>query len=119
KNELGTASFLDVVLVQRDVVTAQSSEVNALRNYSAARTNLDLVLGRTLDVNHVDIQEASTGTVKRPPAALPSADRKDGIAPNRDRKGAVVGRPPIPPFRVLPLRKNRSGTVAVRCVVTF
>ena len=71
RNELGTASFLDVVLVQRDVVTAQSAEVNALRNYSAARTNLDLVLGRTLDVNRVDIQEASTGKVKRPPAPLP------------------------------------------------
>jgi outer membrane protein TolC len=65
KYELGTASFLDVVVVQRDVVTAQSSEVNALRSYSSASNNLDLVLGRVLDAHHVDIQEAVTGKVKR------------------------------------------------------
>jgi len=65
KYELGTASFLDVVLVQRDVVTAQSSEVNALRSYSSARNNLDLVLGRVLDTHQVDIREAATGKVKR------------------------------------------------------
>jgi outer membrane protein TolC len=72
KYELGTSSFLDVVLVQRDVTTAQSAEVGALRNYVAARTNLELVLGRTLEVNRVDIQEAVTGKVRRPPAALPA-----------------------------------------------
>jgi outer membrane protein TolC len=65
KYELGTASFLDVVVVQRDVVTAQSSEVNALRSYSSARNNLDLVLGRVLDAHQVDIREAATGKVKR------------------------------------------------------
>jgi outer membrane protein TolC len=73
KYELGTSSFLDVVVVQRDVVTAQSSEVNALRNYSSARTNLDLVLGRVLDTNHVDIREAATGKVKRP--STPASER--------------------------------------------
>jgi outer membrane protein len=72
KYELGTASFLDVVLVQRDVVNAQSSEVNALRNYSAARNNLNLVLGRMLDANHVDIEQAVTGKVKHPPSPLPA-----------------------------------------------
>ena len=66
KYELGTASFLDVVVVQRDVVTAQSSEVNALRSYSSARNNLDLVLGRVLDAHQVDIREAASGKVKRP-----------------------------------------------------
>jgi len=65
KYELGTASFLDVVVVQRDVVTSQSSEVNALRSYSSARNNLDLVLGRILDAHNVDIREAAVGKVKR------------------------------------------------------
>jgi outer membrane protein len=65
KYELGTSSFLDVVVVQRDVVTAQSSEVNALRSYSSARNNLDLVLGRVLDAHQVDISEAAAGKVKR------------------------------------------------------
>jgi outer membrane protein TolC len=72
KYELGTASFLDVVVVQRDVVAAQSSEVSALRGYSASRNNLNLVLGRTLSTYHVDIEEAVTGKVKRPPSELPA-----------------------------------------------
>jgi len=71
KYELGTASFLDVVVVQRDVVTARSSEVNALRSYSSARNNLDLVLGRVLDVHNVDIREAAMGKVKRPSTLPP------------------------------------------------
>jgi outer membrane protein TolC len=65
KYELGTASFLDVVVVQRDVVTSQSSEVNALRSYVSSRTNLDLVLGRVLDTYNVDIREAAAGKVRR------------------------------------------------------
>ena len=65
KYELGTSSFLDVVVVQRDLVTSQAAEVNALRNYSTARNNLDLVLGRVLDAHQVDIREAATGKVKR------------------------------------------------------
>ena len=60
-----TAIHEDRVLVQRDVVTAQSSEVNALRGYSAARNNLDLVLGRVLETHRVDIREAAAGKVKR------------------------------------------------------
>ena len=82
KYQLGTSSFLNVVLIQRDVVTAQSSEVNALRNYIAAKNNLDLVLGRTLAVNHVNIEEAYTGIVKRPPDPMPVLDPQ-GAAKNK------------------------------------
>jgi outer membrane protein len=74
KYQLGTSSFLNVVLIQRDVVNSQSAEVNALRNYISAKNNMDLVLGRTLEVNRVDIEEAYTGVVKRPPDALPVLD---------------------------------------------
>jgi len=74
KYQLGTSSFLNVVLIQRDVVNSQSAEVNALRNYISAKNNLDLVLGRTLEVNRVDIEEAYTGVVKRPPDVLPVLD---------------------------------------------
>jgi outer membrane protein len=74
KYQLGTSTFLNVALVQRDVVTAQSNEINALNQYIRARTNMDLVLGRILEANHVDLQEAYTGQVKRPPTPLPVLD---------------------------------------------
>jgi outer membrane protein TolC len=53
KYELGTASFTDVVLLQRDVVTSQTAETNALNGYIKARNNMDLVLGRLPETNHV------------------------------------------------------------------
>jgi outer membrane protein len=71
KYELGTATFTDVNLLQRDVVTAQAAENNALNTYIKARNNLDQVLGQLLEVNNVDIQEAYKGKVSRPPNALP------------------------------------------------
>jgi outer membrane protein len=71
KYELGTSTFTDVALLQRDVVTAQTAENNALNGYIKARNNLDLVLGRLLEVNSVDIKEAYEGKVQRQPGTLP------------------------------------------------
>jgi outer membrane protein len=71
KYELGTATFTDVALLQRDVVTAQAAENNALNGYIKARNNLDQVLGQLLEVNNIDIQEAYKGKVSRQPSALP------------------------------------------------
>jgi outer membrane protein TolC len=71
KYELGTATFTDVALLQRDVVTSQSAENNALNGYIKARNNLDLVLGQLLEVNNVDIKEAYQGKVQRQPNPLP------------------------------------------------
>ena len=82
KYELGKATFLDVELIQRNVVTAQAAEVTALNALVKARNNQDQVLGRMLEVNHVDLQEAYAGKVLResvlpgvlnPPAAPASA----------------------------------------------
>ena len=67
KYQMGTATFTDVALLQRDVVTSQTAETNALNGYIKARNNLDMVLGRLLEINHVDIQEAYKGKVERPP----------------------------------------------------
>jgi len=71
KYQLGTSTFLNVVLVQRDVVTAQTNEITALNQYIKARTNMDLVLGRILEANHVDLQDAYRGKVSTPPNPLP------------------------------------------------
>ena len=57
--------------MQRDVVTSQTAEMQALNWLVKARNNLDQVLGRTLEVNRVDLEEAYEGRVKRAPAPLP------------------------------------------------
>jgi outer membrane protein len=65
KYELGTSSILNVIQVQRDTTNREVSEVEARSQYIKARTALDNVLGRTLDVQNVDLGEAKSGTVKR------------------------------------------------------
>ncbi len=57
--------------MQRDVVTSQAAEVQALNSLVKSRNNMDQVLGRTLEVNRVDLGEAYEGRVKRAPSPLP------------------------------------------------
>jgi len=71
---LGASTPYNVTLQQRDLMTAQSAEVAALDSYTAARIALDQTLGATLEVNHVSIAEARSGSVERRsvlPAVLP------------------------------------------------
>jgi outer membrane protein TolC len=75
KFSLGASTTFLVVTQQRDLATAQSSEVAALVTYSNARVSLDQTLGTTLDENHISLQEALSGRVARPsaiPASPPS-----------------------------------------------
>ena len=65
KYELGTATFTDVVVLQRDLVNSQASENNAANAYIKARNNMDQVMGRLLETNNVDIKEAYQGKVQR------------------------------------------------------
>jgi outer membrane protein TolC len=74
KYELGTSSFLDVVLVQRDLVTRQSAEVTALNTYIKARNNLETVTGEILHDHDISIDEALAGKVTRPPSSPPVLD---------------------------------------------
>jgi len=72
KYELGTATILDVVIGQRDATTRELSEVDARNQYIHARTNLENVLGRILQDYDINIDEAKTGTVARPPDMIPA-----------------------------------------------
>jgi outer membrane protein TolC len=72
KYELGTSSILNVVIVQRDTTTRELAEVEAKSQYIKARTAVDQVLGRTLEVYNVDIEEARQGVVKREPDMIPA-----------------------------------------------
>src|SRR5580658_6298408 len=71
---LGATVSFQVVQDQRDLATAQSSEVQSMANYTHARIALDQALGSTLAVNNVLIDEAMRGQVSQPsvlPAELP------------------------------------------------
>jgi outer membrane protein TolC len=72
KYELGTSTILNVVLVQRDTTTRELAEVDARSQYIKARTAVDQVLGKTLEVYNVDIDEAKQGVVKREPDMIPA-----------------------------------------------
>jgi len=62
---LGASTSFLVVQQQRDLATAQSTEVAALVAYSNARIALDRTLGTTLQANNVTIEEAQSGQVHR------------------------------------------------------
>jgi outer membrane protein len=75
KFSLGASTTYNVVQQQRDLATAQSSEVASLVSYSNAKVALDETLGTTLIENHVELEDARRGVVGRAsslPANLPS-----------------------------------------------
>jgi outer membrane protein len=63
KFTLGASPVFQVVQDQRDLATAQSSEIQALANYSHARIAFDQALGTTLEVNNISLAEALSGQV--------------------------------------------------------
>ncbi len=67
KFQLGTSSFLNVVIVQRDATARQAAEVQALNSYMRSRVNLETTLGRILDDYNIALDEAYAGMVKREP----------------------------------------------------
>ncbi len=54
----GLSTPYNVILVQRDLSTAQLAEVQALDTYAKARVTLDQVMGTTLENSHVTLEDA-------------------------------------------------------------
>jgi outer membrane protein len=75
KYELGTSSLFNVIQVQRDTTTRELTEVDLRSQYVKARNALDNVLGKTLEVQNVDIGEATNGIVTREPDMIPAIGR--------------------------------------------
>jgi len=71
KLDAGVSTTYNVILTERDLVTAESNEVAALSAYAKARVELDRATGQTLNSNNVSLDEAVTGRVARPPSAIP------------------------------------------------
>jgi outer membrane protein len=61
KFQLGATTAFQVVQDQRDLATAQSSEVQAMANFTHAQIALDQALGRTLEVHNVSVEDALRG----------------------------------------------------------
>jgi outer membrane protein len=65
KYRLGASTVYNVILTQRDLITAQGTELRALANLEEAKANYERALGRTLEVNHVTIADAKSGEIER------------------------------------------------------
>jgi outer membrane protein len=64
KYRLGASTVYNVILMQRDLIAAQGTELRALANLEEAKANYERALGRTLEVNQVTIADAKTGEVE-------------------------------------------------------
>jgi outer membrane protein len=68
-----------VVQDQRDLAAAASMVTEAMANYTHARIALDQAVGRTLEVNHISLEEAQSGQVSRLstlPPDLPTGEKQ-------------------------------------------
>lgn len=66
KYDLGASTPYNVTQEQRDLVSAQSQELQSLTAYTSARINLDVTLGTILEANHVSVDEAVQGVSSQP-----------------------------------------------------
>ena len=69
KLEVGISTSYNVVLRERDLVTAQYAEVQALDAYVKALVALDQATGTTLDRNGIQLNDALSGTVSEKPVS--------------------------------------------------
>ena len=66
KYQLGASTVYNVILTQRDLISAQGTELRALANLAEAKANYERALGRTLEVNNVTIAN-NQGTIEKDP----------------------------------------------------
>jgi outer membrane protein len=71
KLALGASTTYNVILTQRDLVTAQSNLVASESAYAKARVETNRATGQTLNDNDISIDEAFRGVVARPPSPIP------------------------------------------------
>jgi outer membrane protein len=74
----GVSTVALVIQAQRDLSTNQDAEVQATANYTHARIAFDMALGRTLQANHIVMEEAMSGRVQRESALPPNLPASPG-----------------------------------------
>jgi outer membrane protein len=65
KYQLGASTVYNVILTQRDLITAQGTELRALADLVEAKANYERAVGRTLEVHRVTIADAKSGETNR------------------------------------------------------
>jgi outer membrane protein TolC len=65
KYQLGASTVYNVILTQRDYITAQGTELRALADLMEAKANYERATGRSLEVNRVTIADAKSGEVDK------------------------------------------------------
>jgi outer membrane protein len=72
KLAVGASTTYNVILTQRDLVTAESNEMAAMSAYAKAKVEVDRATGQTLYNNNISLEEAFQGVVSRPPSPIPA-----------------------------------------------
>ena len=67
KLQAGVTTSYQVILRERDLISAELAEVNAVAGYAKALVEMDRSMGTTLDRNGIRIGDALSGTVSRMP----------------------------------------------------
>src|SRR5579885_716830 len=78
KYTLGASTVFQVVTDEQTLAATESTETQALANYSHAQINFDQAMGTTMEVNHISYDEALSGRVARQsvlPAKLPNPEQ--------------------------------------------
>ena len=78
--QYGVGSVALVIAAQQDLANDQDGEVQAMANYTHAKIGFDAAMGRTLEVNHVSMEEAVRGYVQREsvlPPTLPEVKKPE------------------------------------------
>jgi outer membrane protein TolC len=75
KLAVGASTTYNVILTERDLVTAESNEVAAMSAYAKAKVEVDRATGQTLYSNNISLEEAFKGVVSRAPSAIPAAQQ--------------------------------------------
>jgi outer membrane protein TolC len=83
KLAVGASTTYNVILTQRDLVTAQSNQLAAESAYAKSKVEMDRATGQTLNNNNVSIDEAFRGVVSRPPSAIPDVPPAPAPTPQR------------------------------------
>jgi outer membrane protein len=65
KYQLGASTVYLVIQTQRDLISAQGTELRALADLAEAKANYERAVGRTLEVNRVNIADGKSGEVER------------------------------------------------------
>lgn len=80
KLQLGVSTPYDVILRERDLLTARQADVSAMATYAKALVDFDRATGTTLDQNGITLGQVLTGTATTlpTPSMLQPAAKKEG-----------------------------------------